>query len=78
MFSPDGKWIAYHSNDLGEFQVYVTSYPAASRPVRISTTSGYAAAWSNDGKSILYLSDRKVMTVNLEFAGQEVRPLDTT
>ncbi len=74
VFSPDGKWIAYHSNDLGEFQVYVTAYPAPSRPVRISTTSGYAAAWSNDGKSILYLSDRKVMTVSLDFAGQEVRP----
>lgn len=74
VFSPDGKWISYHANDLGSWQVYVASFPAAGRPVRISTTSGYAAAWSADGKTIFYISDGKIMSVSLAFASGEIRP----
>ena len=66
VFSPDGKWISYHSDDLGAWQVYVDAFPPTGRPVRISTTSGYAAAWSADGKTILYKSDGKIMAVDLD------------
>ncbi|MBA3641273.1 MAG: hypothetical protein M3541_03535 [Acidobacteriota bacterium] len=74
VFSPDGKWIAYQSNDLGDWQVYVQSFPVKRQPVRISNTSGYAAAWSADGKTILYLSDGKVMSVDVTFVGDDLRP----
>ena len=74
VFSPDGKWISYHSDDLGSWQVYVDAFPATGRPVRISTTSGYAATWSSDGKTILYKSDGKIMAVDLTFADRVARP----
>ncbi len=74
VFSPDGKWIAYQSNDLGDWQVYVRSFPVKGQPVRISNTSGSAAAWSADGKTILYLSDGKVMSVDITFVGDGLRP----
>jgi len=74
VLAPDGKWIAYHSNDLGTWQVYVDAFPATGRRVRISTTSGYAAAWSADGKTIFYKSDGKVMAAEIRFEDQAVRP----
>lgn len=74
VFSPDGKWIAYQSNDLGDWQVYVQSFPMKGQPVRISNTSGYAAAWSADGKTLLYLTDSKVMSVHITFVGNDLRP----
>ena len=74
VFSPDGKWISYQSDDLGSWQVYVTSFPPTGRPVRISTTSGYAAAWSGDGKTIFYIADRKMMSVSFAVSGGEIRP----
>ncbi|MEO5895098.1 MAG: hypothetical protein ABIS06_05305 [Vicinamibacterales bacterium] len=74
VFSPDGAWIAYQSNDLDDWQVYVQSFPAKGQPVRISNTSGYAAAWSADGKTILYLSDGKVISVAMTFVGGDLRP----
>ena len=74
VFSPDGKWISYHSNDLGSWQVYVDAFPTTGRPVRISTTSGYAAAWSSDGKTLFYKSDGKIMAADLTFADRVARP----
>jgi serine/threonine-protein kinase len=61
--SPDGKWLAYHSNESGEFQVYVRPFPnvQAGRS-QISTSGGTRAAWSRDGRELFYLDKDGLLT----------------
>ncbi|MEE8608080.1 MAG: winged helix-turn-helix domain-containing protein [Nitrospiraceae bacterium] len=54
MFSPDGRWIAYTSNESGRREVYVRPFPAADRKWQISTASGVDPFWSLDGRELFY------------------------
>jgi Tol biopolymer transport system component len=56
-FSPDGKWVAYTSNETGGFQVYVSSFPDASKKIQISAGQGFAPVWSADGSRLYYVSN---------------------
>jgi eukaryotic-like serine/threonine-protein kinase len=63
-FSPDGKWVAYASNESGKWEVYVTSFPDARGKWQISTAGGEQPRWRSDGKELFYLSaDRKMMAI---------------
>jgi serine/threonine protein kinase len=63
-FSPDGKLVAYSSNESGKFQVYVQTFPRTDRVWQVSTTGGYEPRWRADGAEIYYLSEeRKLMAV---------------
>ncbi|OFV91843.1 MAG: hypothetical protein A3H95_02685 [Acidobacteria bacterium RIFCSPLOWO2_02_FULL_64_15] len=63
-FSPDGRWIAYRSNESGRSEVYVVSFPALDRKVRISTAGGNLPRWRRNGQEIFYLApDNKLMAV---------------
>jgi eukaryotic-like serine/threonine-protein kinase len=63
-FSPDGKWIAYVSDESGVSQVYVQAFPMQSGKVSISTAGGTQPRWRRDGKELFYLApDRKLMAV---------------
>jgi hypothetical protein len=65
-FSPDGRWIAYVSDESGVDQVYVQSFPPLGAPRQLSTTGGTQPRWRRDGKELFYLaSDRKLMAVTL-------------
>jgi Tol biopolymer transport system component len=55
-FSPDGRWIAYASNESGRYEVYVQSFPPAGRKYQISTSGGVQPLWRGDGKELFYLS----------------------
>jgi eukaryotic-like serine/threonine-protein kinase len=55
-FSPDGHWIAYVSNETGRDEVFVRSFPAASRKSQISIDGGVAPQWRRDGKELFYVS----------------------
>jgi Tol biopolymer transport system component len=55
-FSPDGKWVAYASNESGKWQVYVTSFPDAQGKWQVSTEGGEQPRWRGDGKELFYLS----------------------
>ncbi len=61
-FSPDGRWIAYTSDESGgRDEVYVAPFPGPGRKVQISTAGGTAARWRQDGHEIFYLaSDNKI------------------
>jgi serine/threonine-protein kinase len=52
--SPDGKWIAYTSDETGGWEVYVRAYPGAGSKVRISNQGGEEALWSPDGRELFY------------------------
>jgi serine/threonine protein kinase/Tol biopolymer transport system component len=55
-FSPDGKWVAYISNESGEYQIYVTSFPTPGAVKAVSTGPGMWPRWRGDGKEIFYLT----------------------
>jgi Tol biopolymer transport system component len=61
-FSPDGKWVAYASNESAKWKIYVTSFPEAKGKWQISSGGGEQPRWRGDGKELFYLSsDGKVM-----------------
>ena len=63
-FSPDGKWLAYSSNESGRWEVYVTSFPEPHGKWQVSTGGGDEPKWRGDGKELFYLSnDFKMMSV---------------
>ena len=80
-FSPDGRWLAYESNESGRNEVYVTPFPGAGGKWQVSTAGGYAARWRGDGRELYYLAaDNKLMAVGIspKGAGLEIgaaRPL---
>jgi Tol biopolymer transport system component len=55
-FSPDGQWIAYHSNESGQHEVYVRPFPGPGEPERLSTDGGVQARWRGDGRELFYLT----------------------
>jgi dipeptidyl aminopeptidase/acylaminoacyl peptidase len=65
-FAPDGRLLAYSSNESGRFQVYVQTFPLSERKWLVSTDGGYEPRWRSDGKEIYFLSeDRKMMAVQV-------------
>jgi hypothetical protein len=71
-FSPDGRWIAYASNELGEWQVYVRSFPDSGGKWQVSTNGGGQPQWRGDGRELYYLSaDRKLMAVDVRGSGPQ-------
>ncbi|MGH7411833.1 MAG: TolB family protein [Candidatus Methylomirabilis sp.] len=66
-FSPDGRWIAYISNDQGRYEVYVQTFPASGGKWQVSTNGGVYPHWRSDGKALFYLSsDNKLMAVEVK------------
>jgi Serine/threonine protein kinase len=64
-FSPDGKWIAYTSDESGAPEVYVQTFPASGGKWRISTSGGAEPKWRRDGKELFYIAaDKKLMSVD--------------
>jgi serine/threonine-protein kinase len=70
-FSPDGRWIAYRSNESGGPEVYVRPFPAASGGRwQISTGGGIYALWSDNGRELFYeTADNRIMVVDYTVDG---------
>ena len=63
-FSPDGRLLAYTSNESGKLEVYVQTVPLSDRKRQASIGGGYEPRWGRDGNELYYLSDdRKLMAV---------------
>ncbi len=83
-FSPNGRWVAYTSDDTGRDEVYVTSFPQSGGLRQISIAGGTNPVWRRDGKELFYLApDHRLMAaeVNSEsstFQIGAVRPLFRT
>ena len=61
-FSPDGRWVAYASNESGKWEIYVTSFPEPRGKWQVSAGGGEQPRWRGDGKELFYLSaDDKMM-----------------
>jgi serine/threonine protein kinase/Tol biopolymer transport system component len=62
--SPDGRWMAYTSNESGQYEVYVRSFPEVDKGKwQVSTSGGDSPLWSRDGRELLYRSRDAVMAV---------------
>jgi Tol biopolymer transport system component len=65
-FAPDGRWIAYVSDESEREEIYVAPFPGPGVKRRISTAGGAWPRWSRDGKEIFYLSrDKRLMSAEL-------------
>jgi hypothetical protein len=54
--SPDGHWIAYQSNESGQDEVVIQSFPEPGLKQQVSTAGGAQPCWSRDGKELFYLA----------------------
>lgn len=73
-FSPDGKWLAYNSNESGTWQVYVVSFPGADQKRQISVNGGVQPRWRRDVKELYYLDlDGKMIAVDIT-TGSRIEP----
>jgi len=60
-FSPDGRWLAYMSNQSGRYEVYVQPYPGPGGKWQISTEGGTEPVWNPNGHELFYRSGDKMM-----------------
>ncbi|MCI0417240.1 protein kinase [bacterium] len=67
-FSPDGRWLAYVSDESGRNEVYIRSFPEPGTRIQISTQGGTGPLWSRDGKELFYSFGRQMMDVNISYS----------
>jgi hypothetical protein len=76
--SPNGKWLAYTSNESGSFQVYVQQVPGPGTRIPISVEHGIEPKWSHDGKQLYYISHDLLLSARIdESSGFRVTKQDT-
>jgi Tol biopolymer transport system component len=64
-FSPDGRWLAYTSDETGTPEIYVRPFPGTGERRQISTGGGIFPHWSRDGRELFFEStDRRIMAVS--------------
>jgi eukaryotic-like serine/threonine-protein kinase len=69
-FSPDGRWVAFVSDESGRPEVYVQSFPESGGRTQVSTAGGTQIRWSADGKEIFYVAlDGRMMAVSIAPGG---------
>ncbi|MBI1803793.1 MAG: serine/threonine-protein kinase [Ignavibacteriae bacterium] len=64
-FSPDGRWMAYTSNESGKNEVYVVAFPKREGKWQISNGGGAGAVWSRNGKELFYTNGSSLMVVDV-------------
>jgi eukaryotic-like serine/threonine-protein kinase len=68
--SPDGRWLAYESDESGQSEIYVTRYPEADAKWQVSTAGGSYPRWRADGREIFYVaSDVRLMVADVTSQG---------
>jgi len=66
-FSPDGKWLAYSSDESGVAEIYIMGFPAAGIRRLVSPAGGVQPRWSGDGRELYYLTlDGTMMSVGID------------
>jgi Tol biopolymer transport system component len=77
-FSPDGRWIAYESNESGQTEIHLRSFPAADMKVTVSTTGGTQPRWRSNGKELYFIvPDGRLMAVSVT-PGADGQPPDAS
>jgi len=73
--SPDGKWMAYASDESGRWEVYIGAFPHNGARAQVSADGGVEPRWRDDGKELFYVApDGTLKTVGLQFDSGHARP----
>ena len=74
VFSPDGRWIAYTSNESGRYEIYLQPFPEeGGRRYPVSSQGGSNPAWRRDGKELFYVAgDGRLTAVPVTIRGSDV------
>jgi hypothetical protein len=76
--SPDGRWMAYASNESGTPEVYISAFPEPGAKWRVSTKGGGFPKWRADGKELFYLApDQTLMAVAIRGAPDQAGTPET-
>lgn len=68
--SPNGRWLAYHSDESGRNEVYLTAFPNGGPRWQVSANGGFMARWRGDGKELFFLDPGdKIMAVDVDPTG---------
>ncbi len=62
-FSPDGRWLAYQSDESGRAEIYVQPFPSPGGKWQVSSNGGASPHWRSDGKELFYLEDDGTLMV---------------
>jgi len=73
MFSADGRWLAYVSNESGRHEVYVRAYPGLGAKWQISSDGGAEPLWAPNGNEVFFRHGEEIMAVSVE-GGADLRP----
>jgi Tol biopolymer transport system component/predicted Ser/Thr protein kinase len=74
-FSPDGRWLAYTSEESGKNEIYVAPFPGPGGKWQVSAGGGVQPRWRRDGKELFYLSaDLSLMSVEMRASGATLEP----
>jgi serine/threonine-protein kinase len=65
VFSPDGRWLAYPSDETGRYEIYVQAYPGGGKRIAVSTGGGVGPKWTRDGKELIYWTGDAVVAAAL-------------
>jgi Tol biopolymer transport system component len=71
-FSPDGRWLAYVSNESGRLQIYVRPFPGPDRSWPVSTHGGTHPQWNPSGRELFYRDGNKMMAVDVSATGSSL------
>ena len=73
-FSPDGRWLAYASEESGRFEVYVRPFPAPASGGKwlISNRGGTNPVWARNGRELLYWAGDQIMAVSYTVQGDSL------
>jgi Tol biopolymer transport system component len=74
-FSPDGRWVAYETNQAGNFEIVVQAFPDPSGTRQVSTNGGTQPRWRPDGKELYFVApDGKLMAVSVTASDSSFEP----
>ena len=69
--SPDGRWLAYESNETNRFEVYVVGFPSLNGRWQISANGGRSPVWSRDGRELYFIGNgSSLMAVEIKSGAQ--------
>jgi Tol biopolymer transport system component len=72
-FSPDGRWVAYQSDESGRYEIYISPFRGSGDQHRVSLTGGRLSRWRADGKELFYIGpDGRLMAAEIAIKGAEV------
>jgi hypothetical protein len=71
-FSPDGRWVAYQSDETGQLEIYICRFPDRSGKQQVSTDGGYEPVWNRNGEELFYRNGNRMMAVPVQMDGDLV------